>query len=92
MLTLNLIKDSEGKDLGDGNLENFAYLWKNPSYVTDDLPWEPETSYESSRDISAALDCSARARKTVGTQGSGDCSSHEINRNQTNPDCRDRLI
>lgn len=85
------LKDSHGKDLGDRNLENFAYLWKNPSYVTNNLPWVPETSYETSRDISAALDCSTSARKTFGTQGSGDRSSHEINMNQTT-DCRDRLI
>ena len=27
------LKDSHGNDLGDGDLENFAYLRKNPGYV-----------------------------------------------------------
>lgn len=65
MIALNLIKDSHEKDLGNGNLENFAYLWKNTSYVTNDLPWVLETSYETSRDISTALDCKHAREKDL---------------------------
>lgn len=63
MITL---KDSHGNDLGDGDLENFAYLRKNPSYVNYMIyPGVPETSFETSRGISAALDCKHSREKDL---------------------------
>lgn len=64
MIALNLIKLPR-KGFGKREFRKLCVSLGNATYVSNDLPWVLETSYETSRDISVALHCKHASEKDL---------------------------